>query len=154
MEFALKTILVPLDFSDVTDAVVKTTGQLANGMNASLRFLHVEPSDPEFVGYDPGPQTVRDHVAEDYRRGHRRLQAIGEKLKQDGFRVTTLLVQGPPAEKILHEAERAACDLIIMGSHGHGALYHLGLPLSNGGNDFPIDEGSHRLAEQSVFLLR
>ena len=121
----MKVILVPVDFSDVTDAVVATAGHLARGFNASLRLIHVAPGEPEFIGYEPGPQTVRDHVAQDHRDEHRRLQAIGEKLKQDGFQATTLLVQGQPPEKILHEAHRAAADLIVMGSHGHGALYHL-----------------------------
>jgi len=36
--------------------------------------------------------------------------------------VTALLVQGPTTETILGEAEKLAADLIVVGSHGHGAL--------------------------------
>ncbi len=33
-------------------------------------------------------------------------------------------IQGPLTEKVLHQAEEQNADLIVMGSHGHGALYH------------------------------
>ena len=36
-----------------------------------------------------------------------------------------LHIQGSLVEKILTSAETHAADLIVMGSHGHGALYEL-----------------------------
>ncbi|MEY2831959.1 MAG: hypothetical protein RLZZ574_1217, partial [Cyanobacteriota bacterium] len=37
--------------------------------------------------------------------------------------VTPLLVQGATIETILREASKLRADMIIIGSHGHGALY-------------------------------
>ena len=34
-----------------------------------------------------------------------------------------LLIQGPTVDKILSEARRIEADLIVMGSHGHGAVF-------------------------------
>ena len=36
-----------------------------------------------------------------------------------------LHIQGPIVEKILHEAGEQQADMIVIGSHGHGALYDL-----------------------------
>jgi nucleotide-binding universal stress UspA family protein len=36
-----------------------------------------------------------------------------------------MLVSGLPARKILGEADRLEATLIVMGSHGHGALFNL-----------------------------
>jgi nucleotide-binding universal stress UspA family protein len=36
-----------------------------------------------------------------------------------------LTVQGPPLEKILEEVRKLGSDLLILGSHQHGAVYRL-----------------------------
>jgi nucleotide-binding universal stress UspA family protein len=36
-----------------------------------------------------------------------------------------LLVQGPAADVIVLEADRLRADIIVLGSHGHGAMRHL-----------------------------
>jgi nucleotide-binding universal stress UspA family protein len=90
-----------------------------------LYLLHVTAPDPEFVGYAAGPQTVRDQVARRYREVHQRLQAEAEVLRESGLDAIAVLAQGPSVETILKEARRLGVDLIVMGSHGHGAVYHL-----------------------------
>jgi nucleotide-binding universal stress UspA family protein len=46
-------------------------------------------------------------------------------LRQDGLEATALLVQGPIVATILAEAQKMNADLLIVGSHGFGALYDL-----------------------------
>lgn len=121
----MKTILVPVDFSDITDRVVEESVRMARLTGAMLTLLHVAPPNPDFVGYEPGPITVRNAVAGQLRDEHRKLQAIEKKLACDGLLVAALLIQGYAADKILAEAERTCADLIVMGSHGHGLLRHL-----------------------------
>jgi len=118
-------ILVPVDFSDVTEAVVAEARSLARAMNVGIRLLHVAVSHPAFVGYEIGPMYVRDAVAGHLRMQHQKLQEYERALKQEGFEVTAMLVHGSPAEKILAEARRLEPSMIIMGSHGHGALHNL-----------------------------
>jgi len=121
----MQKILVPIDFSEVTDAVLKTATRLAEAFQSEMLLLHIAPPEPDFIGYDPGPPSVRDQVAEQFREEHQRLQALKSTLSLPAEKVSALLVQGPIREKIIKEQERFEADLIVMGSHGHGAIYHL-----------------------------
>lgn len=121
----MKTILAAVDFSLVTEPVVAMGVRLAKVFGARLVLLHVAPPDPSFVGYDAGPQTVRDAVAEELREEHRELQALQERTAAQGVEAHSLFIQGPTVEKILAEAEQQDADMIVIGSHGHGALYQL-----------------------------
>jgi nucleotide-binding universal stress UspA family protein len=89
-------ILVPLDFSEVTLEVIDQASLLARSLDAKLWLIHVATPEPEFIGYETGPQTVRDRVALELRQEHRSTQQVAEKLD---------------------------IDLIVMGSHGRGALH-------------------------------
>ena len=119
----MKTILVPIDFSDVTERVVATAHQLAKAFGSRVVLLHVAEPEPEFVGFEPGPVSVRAYVAKDFRNEHHRLDELKKTLA--GVEVLALQVQGATPEKILSEREQQQADFIVMGSHGHGALYHL-----------------------------
>ncbi|HMO52692.1 MAG TPA: universal stress protein [Kiritimatiellia bacterium] len=121
----MNTILVPVDFSDAGPDVMAAAVTMAKAFNASVLLLHVAPPEPEFLGYDPGPQSVRDSVARQCHEAHSRLQAAEKNFSDQGIAVTALLIQGYPVEKILHEAEKHHPFLIVMGSHGHGALRNL-----------------------------
>jgi nucleotide-binding universal stress UspA family protein len=121
----MKTILVPVDFSDVTSRVIDEAVRLAKAFSARLILLHVAQPEPEFIGYDPGPPSVRNSVARELVEEHKRIHALDHLLEQEGLKVTSLVVQGYPLEKIIAEADKFKVDLIVMGSHGHGMLYHL-----------------------------
>ena len=118
-------ILAAVDFSPVTEKVLRVVRVYAQLLDASLWLVHVESPEPDFVGYEPGPQTVRDQVADDMRSGHRALQSAAEECRAAGITTTALLVQGATAEAILSEAGKLKADMIIVGSHGHGAMHHL-----------------------------
>lgn len=121
----MKTILALVDFSDVSRAVVRVAADLARSSRARLYLLHVATPDPDFVGYEPGPQTVRDAAARRFRDEHRRLQAMERGLTTRRIRARALVVQGPTVEKILQESRRLRVGTIVMGSHGHGALHRV-----------------------------
>lgn len=120
----MKTILVPLDFSDSTESILRTVRELSSA-ETSVVLLHVEPPEPDFVGYAPGPQYVRDSVAKGARKNHKLLHDAKRALNADGVEAEVLLIQGPTVEKILSEVERLKVDLIVVGSHGHGAVFDL-----------------------------
>ncbi len=121
----VKSILAAVDFSDVTDAVVDAAESLALTFAAPVTFMHVEAPDPAFVGYEPGPQHVRDNVAKEVIEDHKRIGGVRERLRGDGVECHSLVVQGPIIDKILEEAGRVNADMIVIGSHGHGMLYDL-----------------------------
>lgn len=121
----MKTILVAVDFSPVTDAVIDAAVAVSRAFESAVHLVHVEAPDPDFVGYEVGPEVVRQAVAGQFRQDHRRLQELKDAPWHDPGAVSASLVRGPTVEKILEERERLDADLIVIGSHGHGALFNL-----------------------------
>jgi nucleotide-binding universal stress UspA family protein len=121
----MKTLLVCVDFSDVTDAVLAQAQTLATAFDERIVLLHVASPEPEFVGFSPGPESVRQVVAEDMWAEHRKSQDLKDTLSAQGLAVEAITVQGDIAESILAHSERLSADMIVLGSHGHGALHNL-----------------------------
>jgi nucleotide-binding universal stress UspA family protein len=121
----MNTLLVCVDFSDGTDRVLSQAARMSNAFGQKIVLLHVAQPEPEFVGFAPGPDSVRQQMASQFRDKHQAIQAEGKDLAQRGVNVETLCVQGPIAESILDHANRLGADMILMGTHGHGALHHL-----------------------------
>jgi nucleotide-binding universal stress UspA family protein len=118
-------LLVPLDLSDATPPVLAIARHAAQTTGASVVLLHVAEPEPAFIGYDAGPDVVREQVAHEYREQHQVLHSHGEALRAEGITTTALLIQGQIAQCILNEAGRLGADLIVMGTHGRGAMFDL-----------------------------
>ncbi|MCB0792827.1 MAG: universal stress protein [Flavobacteriales bacterium] len=119
----MKNILAPIDLSAVSMSVIESAGLLAKALDAKLWIVHVAAPDPDFVGFSAGPRYVRTHRADILRHEHTEVQAMAERSRQQGVDAEGLLVQGPTTETILGESIHLKADLIVMGSHGHGALF-------------------------------
>lgn len=118
-------ILVSVDFSDATPRILRAAGRLTRALSGKLWLLHVAEPEPEFVGYEAGPDVVRDQVARELRDEHRRIQEYADAMRNEGLAVTALLIRGAIVETVIAEAERLDADLLIVGSHGYGAVYDL-----------------------------
>ena len=110
-------LLVAVDFSDPTEMILKVTRRLAKSLDASVWVVHAAEPEPDFVGYDAGPEVVRGQVAKEMREEHRKLQEYADQLRDAG-----MLVQGPTVDSILEMAEKQESDLIVVGSHGRGMM--------------------------------
>jgi nucleotide-binding universal stress UspA family protein len=119
-------VLAAVDFSDFTAPILRALEPIAAAApETRIWLLHVAEPDPSFVGYDAGPEVVRDQVAAEYRQEHRQLHACAERLRGSGVEVTPLVIQGAIADTILAEAGRLDVQLIVMGSHGYGTIADL-----------------------------
>ena len=118
-------IVVAIDFSNATESVMRITQRIAGKSGAHIYLLHVADPEPDFMGYDAGPEVVRDQVAELHNEAHRRTQDLAERLRQSGLEATALTIQGAIVESVLDQAERLDAGFIVVGSHGHGAMYDL-----------------------------
>lgn len=120
----MRTVLACIDLSETTGAVLACARELAEP-GGQLVLLHVAAPEPEFVGYDVGPQSVRDGVALELRAEHRRVQALAEGLATSGLTLTPLTVQGPVVERILEHAARLQARWIVVGSKGRSVVREL-----------------------------
>ena len=122
----MKKILVPVDFSPVTNPVLDTVETLANACQSKVFLVHVAPALSPELRDTPVPQQHRDTVAHMLRDEHRKLQDLAGDLRKRGCKAEALLVEGHrTVDKILDEAQRLQADLIVMGSHGHGKVFDL-----------------------------
>lgn len=112
----IQTILCATDFSEASEPALQTARGLARDHGARLIVLSVAP--PLFLpeaGVAPPIDLDADRYALEQLRG----RLDGTDLKAP---VQTELRQGNPAEEILHAAHDLGADLIVVGSHGRGAL--------------------------------
>ena len=118
-------IVVAIDFSNLASQVVAEAGKLANRLKAKLYLLHSVEPEPDFVGYDNDPKVIRDQIASQYHREHRLLQEYAQSLRDQGLDATAVLARGLFSEAILEHADKVSAEMIVVGSHGKGALSSL-----------------------------
>jgi nucleotide-binding universal stress UspA family protein len=119
------SILAAIDFSPVSDRVVEEAARLGLALEAELTLLHAAAPDPDFVGYEVGPQHVRDNRAHELQDEHRQLHVLAGGLRDRGLTVRARLHAGPTADVILAEAEARSATLIVVGSHRHSRTVKL-----------------------------
>ncbi len=119
----MKNILVSIDFNEQEDFLMDKAYEFAKAFNAKIWLVHIAAPDPDFVGYDVGPQYIRDARADDLRAEHKLLQDYAKLLEEKGVRAEGLLVQGATVEMLLKEAQKLNTDLIITSHHDHNFFY-------------------------------
>ena len=122
---ALKNIMVAVDFNDSIGELMVYADILAQKFESKVWVLHVAEPEPDFVGYEPGPQYIRDVKAEEYREEHRNLQEICKNFISEDIHTDALLIQGSTVETVLSEAQKLNIDLLIVGTHKHSFLHNL-----------------------------
>jgi nucleotide-binding universal stress UspA family protein len=122
----MKTILVPIDFSDVTPRVLEKATELARALEGRLVVLHVIQPPVNLSASDPVliENTTRITAAAE-KAADKHLERLEKGLLADFGPVRVQRVTGAPVARILDEAEKLSADYIVLGSHGHTAVYDL-----------------------------
>jgi nucleotide-binding universal stress UspA family protein len=116
-------LLLALDFVDSTERLLAAVVPLAKATGGTVHLLHVAEPDPSFVGFEAGPDVVRDQVAHQFRDERRMLESHAAALGREGIETHVRMVRGPVATSILAEAQAIDAEIIVMGTHGRSALY-------------------------------
>jgi nucleotide-binding universal stress UspA family protein len=120
----LKTILVPTDFSECSEAAVKYGAALATTFGATLHLLNVV-QDPYTLPWSAEgfAAPIGDMLAEWEAQARTRLTEIVPATAAAKTIVATRV--GSPYTEIVRYAAQHRIDLIVLGTHGRGPLGHL-----------------------------
>jgi len=118
---AIKTILVPIDFSKLSNRAIETAKEIAQLFDATVHLAHVHEFyyPPGFIA--PVPISViacRDDAAI---QRNRKLKALGKK-NGVGAVNCHFLDGAPPFNEICKLAGRISADLIVMPTHGYTGM--------------------------------
>lgn len=120
-------ILLAIDGSSYSDAAVASISNRPWPVQTEVRLITVErPLDAGLLR--GGTPTAFDEIVKRQRAEATELlhrSAAVFRQNAPGILVTPLLREGRPKEVILEEAERWGADLIVVGSHGYGAVRRL-----------------------------
>jgi nucleotide-binding universal stress UspA family protein len=122
----LKNVLVATDFSEPSDAAVMYGREFATRFGATLHILHVAPNVFAALGaenYAAVTPDLQQQVEDD---AWRRLKALSVDSDNSGPTTWATVVTGnSPALAIVNFAKEHNIDLIVMGTHGRGAIAHV-----------------------------
>ncbi len=115
-------ILFPTDFSHHAGHAQEYAVALAREFKAELLVIHVVQLYSYVVDF--GMENARQYEAISGTL-QKLLDELLEGLAAEPFAVSGRLVQGDPTVETVRAAQEEACDLIVMGTHGRGALEHV-----------------------------
>ena len=120
----MKQILVCIDFHKETTKLLDKAVEIAKAFNSKIWLLHVAAPDPDFVGYDVGPQYIRDDRAQTLKDENQKLMEIARSIREKyNLESDALLIQGPTIEMIIEKSKELQVDLIVTGHHHRGFFY-------------------------------
>ena len=119
------TILAPVDFSGITDAVIAQTIVLAKALKAEVVLMNVLQPPVITSEYGPFMENITEIVTVGEKAASKQLARVQDELGAEGIETRTLQFTGAPVPNILKQAEKLDADYIVMGSHGHTAFYDL-----------------------------
>ena len=120
-------ILVPLDGSATAERGLREAIGLAAEQNAKLYLLHVVDDFPMLVemssiaSYQDVLNSLRQYGEDVLAKARRAAEDAGVQTESSLREVTQQRI----AEVIVEEASKAACDLILMGTHGRRGFSRL-----------------------------
>jgi len=121
----IKSILVPIDFSEHSKNALKYAIPLAEEFEATLHLVYVvEPTIyPADLGFG---QVVLPGVEDELRqKGAEELRSLIEREIGSRVKASSAVRTGNPHQEILAEAEEMDVNLIIVATHGHSGVEHM-----------------------------
>ncbi|MEI8217129.1 MAG: universal stress protein [Eubacteriales bacterium] len=121
----MKTILIPVDGSEYSTRAIEKGKELVKAFDSNVILINViHPTYPIYsFGHNVAPILNIDQLNQDIRKISEEILDAAIKLfgpKTDKIKGFTL--EGDPANAIIDYANSNEIDLVIMGSHGLGAV--------------------------------
>lgn len=118
----IRTVLVPLDGSETGERALPWAKAVADS-NAEIVLMEVTPVASAVRAFGGQVIGTAETIQEGYRQmAQQQLDDAVAKWFGSGERVSTVIATGDPGEQILAVAASKGAELIVMSSHGRGAI--------------------------------
>lgn len=118
----MNRILVPTDFSEHSEKAVRYGAELASKFGAELHLLHIVEIQP--ILYAEGAAFPFETTKEVIEHATAELDKVIIE-SGDPVPITRTVSEGSPFVEIVKHAKEKNVDLIVMGTHGRGAIAHM-----------------------------
>jgi nucleotide-binding universal stress UspA family protein len=122
--FSAKKILVPIDFSPLSEAALEAATGLAEQFHASIHLVHIIPEIPDFNGSDFFPETAvlqeRKETIEE------KLDACKEQLMLKSVAASFSIETGNDiVGSLMRVIKREKTDMVVISTHGMSGWHPL-----------------------------
>jgi len=111
-------ILVPTDFSEVSERALEYAKALAKQGNSELLLVHVNPP----IDLITPPEAAWIDVSDLESQREEQLEEKGAALRSEGYRARAIALTGPLQDELLHTVDDNKVDLIALGTHGRKGM--------------------------------
>jgi nucleotide-binding universal stress UspA family protein len=116
----MKTIIVPLDFSEQSEYAMKVAASLARRHNAEILALHMLELNQAIISSSEG--FYQEHTVFLLKLAEKRIDEFLGKAYLDGIKITPIIKHFKVFGEVNEIADAHNADLIVMGSHGTDGL--------------------------------
>lgn len=123
---AIRTVLVPLDGSELAEKALGVGVELARALPVQLVLVRAtfQLNSAALSGAESAAlATAREHT--DLQQARHAMEDLRARLAQQGVVAQTVTRPGSPADVIVDVAARRQADLIVMTTHGHTGMERL-----------------------------
>ncbi len=126
-------LLVAIDFSELAGRVISEAEKLVKSLPAQVFLLHVIPPSSPIIDVPPEVETLLPVDNTHDNEGHllskepesAQLLTVAARLQEKGIDTSVIIAHNDEVTAIIGESKKNCVDMIMLGSHGHGALFHL-----------------------------
>lgn len=119
----MKSIIVPIDFSNQSELALKVAASLAKEHGAELLVLHMLELSPAIMG--ESGYISQEQVVHLIKIGEKRFAEFLDKPYLKEVKVTPVIKHYKVFSEVNEVAEKHKADLIVMGSHGADGLQEI-----------------------------
>jgi nucleotide-binding universal stress UspA family protein len=119
MPHPIKKILIPVDFTDISETAAMQAAKMAKLLDAEVYLLHVIPSNGHYSALNLEKPTAASVVKNIESMVAAKMDDFQKRIQDhSGLKVKTAINTGNIVNKIIDFAHKEHIDQIIMGTHG------------------------------------
>ncbi len=121
----IKSILVAVDFSEISVKAMQCALDLAEQINAKLDVVHTLPMSEIDLPAEGSPEFNKKLTQQELEKTKDKLNQFVEELSNGNIDINELICVGEPKDEINKIAQSIKPDMIVVGTHGRKGLSHI-----------------------------